>query len=364
MAKGFLLLENGRSFEGVRYDTMDMEPVGELAFSTGMTGYLESITDPSYYGQMLIQTFPLIGNYGVIPDDFESGDVHLKAYIINKLCELPSNFRSTGTLGDFLTERRIPLLLLKDTRTLTKIVREQGVMNAMISYDSQLTDEKLEKIRRYKVKNAVNSVTSSEITVHKSGGMMNGKKVILMDFGTKSNIINELSRRCCEVTVVPAGTTAQVIKKMKPDGIMLSNGPGDPAENKEIISELKILTGTGIPIFGICLGHQLLALACDAKTKKMTYGHRGANQPVMNIETERVYITSQNHGYCVDPDTLPKSAVALYTNINDGTSEGVRYSDFPGFSVQFHPEACGGPLDMNFLFDNFIELMKEVDINA
>ena len=376
MKKGYLILENGKVFEGIRYDDSKTEPVGELVFNTGMTGYLESVTDPSYYGQMLIQTFPLIGNYGVIPQDFESSKIHLKAYIINKLCELPSNFRSTGKLGDYLKEQDTPVLLLKDTRNLTKIVREQGVMNAIISSTPHLPKEKMEKLKKYTIKDAVSAVTSSKMKNHPAytdsrnesgtshGNHQVNKKILLIDFGTKANIIRELNKRGCDVILTSADITINEIEDIKPDGIMLSNGPGDPAENTGVIEELKKICKKGIPVFGICLGHQLLALANGASTEKMTYGHRGANQPVMNVNTKRVYITSQNHGYCVDEKSLPRNAAQLFKNVNDNTCEGIEYHNFPGFSVQFHPEACGGPLDMNYLFDDFMDLIEEVNINA
>ena len=330
--------------------------MGELVFTTAMTGYLETLTDPSYYGQVVIQTFPLIGNYGVIPSDFESKVPSLRGYIVREWCQAPSNFRCEGDLDTFLKESDIPGIYGLDTRALTRIVREYGVLNCKIAYSGEVTEEELAEIKAYKIEQAVESTTISEKEEFKSeNGDLN---VVLMDFGAKHNIGRELVKRGCNVTVVPAHTTAEQIKAMNPDGIMLSNGPGDPSDNTAIIAELKKLCEYKIPTFGICLGHQLLALSQGAKTEKLKYGHRGANQPAKEVETGRVYITSQNHGYAVVSDSMPENAVESFVNGNDDTCEGVKYTNMPAFSVQFHPEACGGPHDTAFLFDRFIDLMK------
>lgn len=353
--KSYLILENGKVFEGKSFGA-EREVTGELVFTTAMTGYLETLTDPSYYGQVVIQTFPLIGNYGVIPSDFESAAPALKAYIVRNRCQEPSNFRCEGTLDTFLKDADIPGMYDIDTRALTRIVREYGVLNCKIAYSLDNLEEDLKELKEYKVKNAVVSVSrkDSEKFESESGKL----KVALWDFGAKRNIRNSLLKRGCDVIEFPSTATAEEIAAVNPDGIMLSNGPGDPQENTAIVEELKKLCEKKIPTFGICLGHQLLAMSQGATTKKLKYGHRGANQPATETETGRVYITSQNHGYAVVGESLPKNAKESFVNGNDGTCEGVTYTDMPAFSVQFHPEACGGPLDTEFLFDKFIDMMK------
>ncbi len=350
--KAYLVLENGRVFEGKSFGASG-SVIGELVFTTAMTGYLETLTDPSYYGQIVIQTFPLIGNYGIIPSDFESSHPHLKGYIVHEWCQEPSNFRSEGELDAFLMSKGIIAMYDIDTRALTRIVREYGVMNAMITSNTPVPEDILPKLKTYTITNAVKSVSTGEHTVTGSGN----RKIVLWDFGAKANIARELVKRNCTVHILPASTTAEEIAAMHPDGIMLSNGPGDPAENTEIISQLGKLCEQKIPTFGICLGHQLLALSQGAKTEKLHYGHRGANQPVRETATGRVFITSQNHGYAVVNDSLPEGAKMSFANANDGTCEGVDYSYMPAFSVQYHPEASAGPLDTNFLFDRFISLI-------
>jgi len=356
MGKAYLVLENGAVFEGQTFG-YEGEAVGELVFNTGMTGYLETLTDPSYYGQIVMQTFPLIGNYGVIPSDFESSKVQVKAYIVREWCQEPSNFRCEGTLDTFLYDNRIPGLYGLDTRALTRIVRESGVMNAMISKKPDLTGQEWAALKSYVIKDSVeNTSTKTSYTLISDDPKY---KVVLWDFGAKYNIARELQKRGCTVTVLPWSATAGEIAALSPDGIMLTNGPGDPAENTGIISELKKLCDYRIPTFGICLGHQLLALSQGARTKKLHYGHRGANQPVLETATGRVYVTSQNHGYAVLSDTLPETAAVSFVNCNDGTCEGITYTNMPAISVQFHPEACSGPLDSRWLFDTFITMMEE-----
>ncbi len=356
MGKAYLILANGAVFEGQAFG-YEGETIGELVFNTGMTGYLETLTDPSYYGQIVIQTFPLIGNYGVIPSDFESGGVQVKAYIVREWCQEPSNFRCEGVLDTFLQDNRIPGLYGLDTRALTRIVRESGVMNARISKKPELTAQEWQELRSYVIKESVENTSTKK--VYSLTCDHPKYKVALWDFGAKGNIAKELVKRGCTVTVLPWDTTAAEIKALNPDGIMLTNGPGDPQDNTQIISELKKLCLYNIPTFGICLGHQLLALSQGAETKKLLYGHRGANQPVLETGTGRVFVTSQNHGYAVLSDTLPETAAASFINCNDGTCEGVTYKNIPVFSVQFHPEACGGPLDSQWLFDKFIDMMEE-----
>lgn len=359
--KLFLVLENGQIFEGKSFGASG-EITGEIVFTTSMTGYLETLTDPSYFGQIVVQTFPLIGNYGVIAADFESSRPYVKAYIVREWCQEPSNFRCDGNLDIFLKEKGIIGLYDIDTRQLTKIIREHGVMNAKIvtAVDDRI-ETLLEEIKGYKITDAVKNVTCyAPYSSHEDN---NYKKVVLMDFGAKENIRRQLLKLGCDVTVVPSYTTCEEITALSPHGIMLSNGPGDPAENTAVIEEIKKLVKTGIPLFGICLGHQLVALSQGAKTTKLKYGHRGANQPVKELETGRIYISSQNHGYAVDNDSLPSHAELAFVNANDGTCEGITYKGMPVFTVQFHPEACGGPLDTSFLFEKFINNM-EVAQNA
>ncbi len=351
----YLILENGKVFEGGAFGAYD-EVTGEIVFTTGVAGYLETLTDPSYYGQMVVQTFPLIGNYGVIPADFESDTPALKAYIVREWCQEPSNFRSEGTLDTFLKAHGIVGLCGVDTRELTKIIREHGVMGARIVHSLDHLSDEIELVKQYRIEDAVAAVSCKEITCEQPLQCIN--KVALWDFGAKANIKRELLKRGCEVICVPYNTSAEEILSYQPDGIMLSNGPGDPAENISVIHEIKHLCKASIPIFGICLGHQLLALAQGASTRKMKYGHRGANQPVKYIKTGKVYISSQNHGYAVRAESLPQHAHESFVNANDGSCEGVEYDNMPAFSVQFHPEACAGPQDTAFLFDRFIEVMN------
>ncbi|MCI9626173.1 MAG: glutamine-hydrolyzing carbamoyl-phosphate synthase small subunit [Clostridia bacterium] len=354
--KAYLILENGTVFQGQRFGA-SADVTGEIVFTTAMTGYIETLTDPSYFGQIVVQTFPLIGNYGMISQDFESKAPHVKAYIVKEWCQEPSNFRMEGNLDAFLKENNIVGLCGIDTRELTKIVREYGVMNGRIVSAPEVSETMLAEIKDYQITGAVAAVTRQEQeTMAEADAVW---RVVLWDFGAKENIRRELLQRRCEVVTVPAGTSAEEILALEPDGLMLSNGPGDPAENQEIVQQLRQLMEHKIPTFGICLGHQLLALSQGAKTEKLKYGHRGANQPVKELEEGKVFISSQNHGYAVVNDSLPEGAKLWFVNANDGTCEGVRYETIPAFSVQFHPEACGGPHDTNFLFDRFMSLIKE-----
>ena len=355
--KAYLVLQDGTVMEGKAFGAV-ANTCGETVFTTGMTGYLETLTDPSYYGQIVVQTFPLVGNYGVIPPDFESSKVQVKGYIVREWCHEPSNFRCQGDLDAFLQQSGIPGIYGIDTRRLTKLIRRQGVMNGKITQDISDLPGILEELRGYTIQNAVDHVTCQSPRTDSPEEPR--FRVVLMDFGAKENIRRSLVKRGCEVLTLPAHTPAGEVLSYSPDGIMLSNGPGDPAENTQIISEIGKLYQSGVPIFGICLGHQLLALSQGGKTVKLKYGHRGANQPVRDIATGRVYITSQNHGYAVDIDALPSHAQVSMVNANDGTCEGIVYENAPVFTVQFHPEACGGPLDTQFLFDQFIKRMEEM----
>lgn len=348
----YICLENGQTFKGYSFGAT-REVIGELVFTTGMCGYIETLTDPSYYGQIVMQTFPLIGNYGIINEDKESNKPYVSAYIVREKCDKPSNFRCDEDLDTFLKENDIPGVYGVDTREITKIIRESGVMNAFITTNPKNADYK--KIKEYKIVNAVKSVSAEKPQLIPSDS--HKYNVVLLDFGAKKNIVRELNKRGCNVAVMPYNTKADDILKLGVDGIMLSNGPGDPSENTEIVEELKKLIGK-VPMFGICLGHQLLALAMGGKTTKLKYGHRGVNQPVKNLETGRTYISSQNHGYAVVNETIEAAGGKVsYINANDGTCEGVDYEDKKAFSVQFHPEACSGPHDTRFIFDKFIDMM-------
>ena len=351
MEKAFLALEDGTVFPGYSFGAPP-EALGELVFTTGMVGYLETLTDPSYAGQIVLQTFPMIGNYGVIPSDFE-GKSAVRGYVVHEACDHPSNFRCEGRLEDYLREQGIPGLCGVDTRAVTRLIREKGVVNAMICREPP---KDLSAIGAYRVTGVVREVTCAAPWVFPAEGKQK-YAVALLDYGAKRNILRELARRGCRVTVFPAETPAEAILAAKPDGVMLSNGPGDPAENTFCIAQIRKLLGA-VPLFGICLGHQLTALAAGGKTEKMKFGHRGANQPVRDLQTGRTWITSQNHGYAVVSDSLPTGAVR-FVNANDGSCEGIDYPALRAFTTQFHPEACAGPRDTGFLFDRFCAMMDE-----
>ena len=352
MKKMYIVLSDGHVFEGKSFGAYG-ESLGELVFTTGMVGYIETLTDPSYYGQIVMHTFPLIGNYGMIKKDMESASSVVKGYVVREWCQKPSNFRSESDIDSFLKENNIVGVYDVDTREITKIIRENGVMNAYLTPDPSLIDKSL--LNNYVIRDAVKSVSTQETAVYSAEKQ--NYKVALIDYGAKMNIIRELNLRGCTVYCLPYNTSAQEILDLNVDGIMLSNGPGDPTENVKPIEELKKLLGKK-PIFGICLGHQLMALAAGGKTEKLKYGHRGANQPVKRLSDGRVFITSQNHGYAVIGDSIDKSIGRVsYINANDGTCEGVIYPEINAYTVQFHPEVCSGPLDTKFLFDTFISMM-------
>lgn len=391
--KAFLLLEDGTVFEGTHIGA-DKDVISEIVFNTSMAGYLEVLTDPSYAGQAVCMTYPLIGNYGVCREDMESRQPWPDGFIVRELSRIPSNFRSDMSLQQFLEENGVPGIAGIDTRALTRILREKGTMNGMITTNEHYDmEEIIPRLKAYTTGKVVEKVTCTEkYTLTPSAELadngpvsgsavfdkeayeagkkemrpsmvrsLNGKglKVALLDFGAKANIAYSLAQRGCEVTVYPAWTKAEEIIAAAPDGIMLSNGPGDPKECTDIIAEVKKLYDTDIPIFAICLGHQLMALATGADTHKLKYGHRGGNHPVKDLATGRVYISSQNHGYVVDTDKLdPNVAVPAFVNVNDGTNEGLAYTGKNIFTVQYHPEACPGPQDSGYLFDRFIDMMR------
>ena len=354
--KAYLILEDGTVFEGTSIGSA-REVISEIVFNTSMTGYLEVLTDPSYAGQAVVMTYPLIGNYGICRDDMESKRAWPDGYIVRELSRIPSNFRSGDTIDHFLKEQDIPGISGIDTRALTKILREKGTMNGMITTNG---DYDLEEVKARIKEYAVTGVVLKTSTKEKYVLPGNGKRVALMDYGAKRNIARSLNERGMEVTVYPADTPAEEVLKDKPDGIMLSNGPGDPAETVDIIMEVRKLYESDVPIFAICLGHQLMALATGAETYKLKYGHRGGNHPVKDLETGRVYISSQNHGYAVNMETVdPKIAKEAFVNVNDGTNEGLKYVGKNIFTVQYHPEACPGPQDSGYLFDRFLRMMEE-----
>lgn len=397
--EAFLILEDGTVFEGEQIGA-EREVISEIVFNTSMAGYLEVLTDPSYAGQAVCMTYPLIGNYGICREDMESKRAWPDGFIVRELSRIPSNFRSGDTIQNFLRENDVAGIAGIDTRSLVKLLREKGTMNGMITTDKGYDLKSvLPRLKEYRTGRVVDRVTcerpylvegTKELAENgplsgaarfdaeryrrflkgdaKAGEPrpslvreLNGRglRVALLDFGAKDNIARSLAQRGCTVTVYPASVSADEVIAASPDGIMLSNGPGDPKECTDVIAQLRRLYETEIPIFGICLGHQLMALAAGADTYKMKYGHRGGNHPVKDLETGKVYITSQNHGYVVDTKRLdPRIAVPAFVNVNDGTNEGLSYTGKHIFTVQYHPEACAGPQDSAYLFDRFIGMMK------
>ena len=384
--KAFLILEDGTVFSGTHIGA-DKDVVSEIVFNTSMAGYPEVLTDPSYAGQAVCMTYPLIGNYGIVTEDMESVRPWLDGLIVRELSRMPSNFRTDMTIQDFLEKYEIPGIAGIDTRALTRLLRDSGTMNGLITTNADYDmAEVKERLAAYRTGEVVKKVTCKEKytvngskTLEENGPISGsavytgekemrpsmvkklngaGKKIAMLDLGLKINIVRSLAQRGCDVTVYPATTSAEEILKSNPDGIMLSNGPGDPKDCKTIIDEVRKLYESDVPIFAICLGHQLMALATGANTYKLKYGHRGGNHPVKDLADGRVYISSQNHGYVVDMDSLdPKVATPAFINVNDGTNEGLNYTGKKVFTVQFHPEACPGPQDSGYLFDRFIEML-------
>ena len=354
-----LILEDGGVYHGKSFGA-DKDLFGEIVFNTSMSGYQEIITDPSYAGQVVMMTYPHIGNYGINSADMESDAPSLNGLIVKELCEFPSNYRSEQSLDEFLKSHGITGLQGIDTRAVTRRIREVGAMRCMISVSDLPDKELIEKVKnsaQMEGAELASSVSSGKV---ETIGETNAKfKVALIHYGMKGNIAKELIKRGCSLTIFPAKATASEILESNPDGIMLSNGPGDPAAVKYAIDTIKELIGKKIPIFGICLGHQLLAHALGAKTYKLKFGHRGANHPVLDKSTGKVEITTQNHGFSVLPESLSDDVELTHLNLNDGTVEGLRHKNLPLFSVQYHPEAAPGPHDSRYLFDRFIDMMDK-----
>lgn len=368
--KALVALEDGTIFEGISF-TGEGEAEGEIVFNTGMSGYQEVLTDPSYKGQIVTMTYPLIGNYGVNEEDMESAAIHPGAFLVKEYNAIPSNFRATGPLHEFLQKYGILGVEGLDTRALTRHIRTAGALKGIVSTRDLVPDSLVARAKALPGlvgRDLVKEVTCSEpygwtVEGPRAGSGFSsaapGKyKVVAFDFGLKYNQLRILTEKGCSVQVVPATTGLDEILAMQPDGVFLSNGPGDPAGVEGVVDTVRGLLGKK-PIFGICLGHQILGLALGGKTYKLKFGHRGANQPVKDLATGHIEITSQNHGFCVDFDSLDPQEVELtHVNLNDGSLEGLRHKRLPAFSVQYHPENAPGPHDSLYLFDRFIEMMN------
>lgn len=351
--KGKLILEDGSVYTGELLDS-ETRTVGEVVFTTTMTGYQESLTDPSFCGQILTMTYPLIGNYGSAEKFMQSRRSFVRGFVIGELCDAPNNWQAEESLTEFLRENNIPCLYHVDTRAVTRHIRSAGAMKGVIVPENMPESE---IVALQGEGNVVEIVTTPEIYTLETE-TPDAPHIVAMDFGVKRSILQNINRIGAKVTVVPAHTSAEEVLALNPDGVFLSNGPGDPTDVPEIVEEVRKLAGKK-PIFGICLGHQLLALAFGAKTYKMKFGHRGGNQPVKNLKMGKVHISAQNHGYAVDPASLAGTPlVVTHTNVNDDTIEGLRHTGLPIFSVQYHPEAAPGPDDNMYLFDEFWDLMK------
>lgn len=348
-----LILEDGTIFIGEAFGS-DTDTVGEVVFNTGMTGYQEILSDPSYCGQIVTLTYPLIGNYGINRDDFESITPAVKGFVVKETADFPSNWRSEQTLDEYFKRKKIPGISGIDTRKLTRIIRSHGTLKGAICSIEKDAEEVIKSLRSETLPTDQVRQVSTKNPYPSPG---RGKRVVLVDFGMKHGILRELNQRDCDVIVVPYNTTAEEILQLRPDGIMLSNGPGDPMDVPEGIEMIRGVLGE-VPLFGICLGHQLFALACGAETTKMKFGHRGSNHPVKDLRTGKIAITSQNHGYTVENDSVENTRLEVtHIAINDGSIEGLKHMDYQAFTVQYHPEASPGPEDANGLFDQFMDMM-------
>ena len=358
--KAILVLEDGRTFRGVSFGA-DGETFGEMVFNTSMSGYQEILTDPSYAGQIVAMTYPLIGNYGVNEEDVESRRPWVEGFVVRESSKTASNWRSTETLDSYLKRHKIVGIEHIDTRALVRHIRDKGAMRVGIS--SIETNEKslLEKVLNSPEianRELASSVTNAESFDYSAVGEQKFH-IVAYDFGVKTNSLREFAKRGCKVTVVPDNTSAEDVLALKPDGIFLSNGPGDPSSMKAVAAEIKKLTEKDVPMFGICLGHQILGRVFGGETYKLKFGHRGGNQPIMDLTTGKVEITAHNHGFAVDADSLPETVEVTHVNLNDRTVAGLRHKTLPIFSVQYHPESAPGPHDSEYLFERFIELMKK-----
>lgn len=352
-----LLLEDGTLFSGKSFGA-DAEMTGEVVFNTGITGYQEVLSDPSYCGQIVTMTYPLIGNYGITRDDFESIRPFVHGFVVRRHEPVPSNWRAEYSVDSLLKEYGIPGISEIDTRMLTRIIRHYGTMKGILTTSNKPVEELKEMLGDTTIAELRNQVArTSTPQMFTSPGSK--ERIVLVDFGAKSGILRELTSRGCDVIVVPHDTTADEIRRLHPDGIQLSNGPGDPKDVPYAVDMVKQLLGE-YPIFGICLGHQLFALAAGADTEKLKFGHRGGNHPVKELASGRCYITSQNHGFTVNEDSVKGTELEVtHINNNDKTIEGLKHSKFPAFSVQYHPEAAPGPHDSSYLFDQFLEMIRD-----
>lgn len=354
--KVYLLLADGSCFPGYSAGARPRDEFAELVFTTGMSGYTETLTDPSFSGQIILQTFPLIGNYGYCEEDMESSSVACLGYVAKHISRSPSNFRSQGPLQDFLEKHNVVGIEGIDTRMITGKIREEGVMNAVITDDPSKID--LSALQAFKMKPQVPKVSVTEVFTYPAQTQRK-YRVVLPDTGVKQSIIQQLQKRGCEVMLFPYSAEPAELLAAEPDGIMLGNGPGDPRDYKDLIEKTKVLADSRLPLMAICLGHQLLALAHGFRSEKMKYGHRGENQGVQDLSGRRIYMSAQNHGYVITEDSIdPRTARVSWRNVQDGSVEGIEYLDKPQFSLQFHPEASGGPQDTMFLFDRFTEAME------
>lgn len=360
MSKAYLILENGKVFEGTSFGKVK-KTVGEVVFNTGMVGYLETLTDKNNFGQIVVQTFPMIGNYGVITEDLQSENATVNGYVVREICDKPSNFRCEGTLEDYLVKEDVAGICGLDTRALTRILREEGTMNGMICDCGDVTDAVLEEIKNFKIDNPVKSAGAENKVVTTP---LAKTKIALFDFGTGKGVIDTFLHLDCEVHIFNASSKAEDILEINPVGIVISDGPGNPKDNSDAIMEIKKLMDKKVPMFGIGLGHELMALAYGADTFKLPYGHRGASGPCKNLETGVLSIITQNHGYCVVRENLPEGMEVSYENANDKTIEGLKYTNTPAFSAQFRPDAGTSPTGEKSLYVKFIELCKEVNFNA